>query len=106
MLNVDTTGRTVSSSVGANDQQYANELRDAAANARQDVQLMKNEPSSFPDLGQGLYQNPINQGFNLAGQEQPQMPYTGALAIGAGAALGAGLLAYGLSGSDNKRKKK
>lgn len=106
MLNVGADGRSYSSSVGANNQQFSNELRDAAANARQDIQSMRNEPSNLPDSGQGPYQNLINQNFNPIAPEQPQMPYTGALAIGAGAALGAGLLAYGLSGSDNKRKKK
>jgi len=106
MLNVGADGRDYSSSIGANDQQFSNEVSNSAADARQEVQSRRNESSNFPNLGQGQFQNPINQGYNPAVQEQPQMPYTGALAIGAGAALGAGLLAYGLSGSDNKRKKK
>ena len=106
MIGVDANGKSFSFSGGSSqDRPLANELSQEADQSRRQVEAMQNQPSGFPSGNNQPYTNPINQNYNPIIPPDPQFPWGKALAIGGGAALGAGLLAYGLSGSNNKRKK-
>jgi hypothetical protein len=107
MVGVGENGNSFSFSGGANqDEQFANQLSDAADQSRREVASMQNQPSGLPSGNNQPYVNPINQNYDPIIPPDPEFPWGKALAIGSGAALGAGLLAYGLSSGNNKRKNK
>ena len=107
MIGVDANGKSFSFSGGSRqDRPLANELSQEADQSRRQVEAMQNQPSGFPSGNNEAYINPINQNYNPIVPPEAGFPWGKALAIGGGAALGAGLLAYGLSGKSNQRKKK
>ena len=109
MLGIGADGQSVSYSSDAgnsNDQVLANQIRKQGEESHSVVEAQAREPSSFQrDPGAGSYMNPMNQGYQPVVNAPAEMPWGKALAIGSGAAFGAGLLAYGLSNSNSKRKK-
>ena len=110
MIGIGADGQSVSYSSdagNANDQFFANQIRKQGEESRRAVEALAREPANYPERppGAGSYMNPRNQEYQALENAPEEMPWGKALAIGSGAALGAGLLAYGLSNSNSKRKK-
>ena len=111
MVGIDTSGASRSFSGGSNvyDNQFSDNLRQQAEESRQRVQeWQQNAPSVFPQPSGQPYVNPINQEFNpmIVPQERSSFDWATTAKIGAGAALGAGLLGYALSGNKKRGRRK